>query len=359
MTTERGMLDQSGPIRQGEELDLARLETYLRAHLPDVEGPFSVEQFPSGHSNLTYLLKIGDHDYVLRRPPFGNQVKSAHDMGREFRVLSRLWRVYEPAPRPFVHCEDPDIIGDDFYVMERRDGVVLRRTNPPEELTSSPDTVRRLSEAFIDNLADLHTLDYEAAGLGELGKPSGYMERQVTGWNQRYEKAKTDEWPDVERLGQWLLNNQPAGDRAALIHNDYKYDNIMLASDDLTRIVAVFDWEMATLGDPLMDLGATLSYWVQADDSDDFKQLAFGPTILPGSLTRQELAGRYAERVGMELPDILFFYGFGLFKTAVILQQIYARYARGLTQDGRFAVLNQQVDLLGRMGVRAIDVGTI
>ena len=350
------MLDQAGPIRSGEDLDLQRLGDWLQPHLP-ARGPLTVEQFPSGHSNLTYLVRMGDQDFVLRRPPFGNQVKSAHDMGREYRVLSKLCAVYEPAPRPYVFCEDKDIIGDEFYVMERRHGLVLRQNNTPKELASNPDAMHRLGLSLIDNLATLHLLDYEAAGLSDLGKPAGYTERQVTGWNNRYEKAKTDNWREVEELGRWLLENIPKDSSPGLVHNDYKYDNVMLSADDLTTIVAVFDWEMATIGDPLMDLGTALSYWVQADDSEDIRKFVFGPTTLPGSPTRQELANRYAEATGTALPEMLYYYCFGIFKLAGILQQIYSRFARGLTTDARFAGMKTSVAALGRAGVKAIELG--
>ncbi len=349
-------LDEAGPIRPGEDLDVPRLEQWLRPRLP-VDGPLSIQQFPSGHSNLTYLIRVGDQDFVLRRPPFGNQVRSAHDMGREYRVLSRLCEVYEPAPRPVLFCDDKSIIGDEFYVMERRYGLILRRDNTPEDLKSDPEALHQVGLALIDNLATLHMLDYEAAGLADLGRPAGYAERQVTGWNQRYEKARTDDWPETERLGRWLLDHLPGDTDPALVHNDYKFDNVMLAPDDYSRIVAVFDWEMATIGDPLMDLGTTLSYWVQADDDDEIRQLAFGPTMLPGSPRRSELAERYAQTTGRDLPDLLYYYCFGLFKLAVILQQIYARYARGVTRDPRFATLNLGVAALGRTGVRAIESG--
>ena len=350
------MLDQAGPIRSGEALDLQRLEDWLQPHIP-MQGSLSINQFPSGHSNLTYLIEVGGQEFVLRRPPFGNQVKSAHDMGREYRVLSKLSEVYAPAPRPYVFCEDKDIIGDEFYVMERRQGIVLRKNNTPKELASNPDAMKRLGLSLIDNLATLHTLDFEAAGLGDLGRPHGYTRRQVTGWNERYQKARTDDWAEVEQLGQWLMDNIPQDVAPGLVHNDYKYDNVMLSADDLTTIVAVFDWEMATIGNPHMDLGTALSYWVQADDAEDIRKLVFGPTMLPGSPTRQELAERYAAVTGANLSDMLYYYCFGLFKLAGILQQIYARFARGLTTDARFAEMNSGVAALGRAGVQALESG--
>jgi aminoglycoside phosphotransferase (APT) family kinase protein len=349
-------LDTTRPAREGEQLDLARLEPYLRAHLPDAPGPLTVEQFPHGFSNLTYLVRLGEREFVLRRPPFGNQVKSAHDMGREYRVLSKLAKVYPPAPMPYCYCEDESILGAPFYVMERRRGVVLRKALPAG-LTLDPPTVRRLSEAFLDNLALLHGIDYQAAGLGDLGKPAGYVERQVTGWTQRWEKARTEEVPSMAQLGRWLAQNLPPESGAALIHNDYKYDNLLLDAGDLTRIVAVLDWEMATTGDPLMDLGTTLAYWVEAGDSPILQAFVFGPTNVPGSLTRRELVERYGARTGRDVTGILFYYCFGLFKTAVIIQQIYARYVRGFTKDARFARLNEVVTNLSQAAVQAINAG--
>ncbi|MEZ6051052.1 MAG: phosphotransferase family protein [Planctomycetaceae bacterium] len=352
-------IDQPRVIRKGEELDTAALENYLLAELPGASGPLSVEQFPSGFSNLTYLIRLGDQELVLRRPPFGNQVKSAHDMSREYRVLSRLCEVYPPAPRPLVFCQDHNVIGDDFYVMERRKGVILRQSNAPSELTNNPDLVHRLCESFIDNLADLHLLDYTAAGLGDLGKPVGYVERQVTGWARRYEKARTDHYADVERLSTWLVENLPGDGGAVLVHNDYKYDNLVLDPNDLTRIDAVLDWEMATIGDPLSDLGTTLAYWTEASDPPLSRMINFGPTTIPGSFTRRELVDRYADRTGLDVSNIQYFYVFGLFKLAVILQQIYARYHHGHTQDERFAHLNETVASLGTRGMDVVNSGTL
>jgi aminoglycoside phosphotransferase (APT) family kinase protein len=339
-------------VRAGEELPVAALEAYLAQHLSGVSGPLTVEQFPHGHSNLTYLLRRGGQEFVLRRPPFGNQVKTAHDMGREFRVLSKLSAVYPPAPRPYLYCEDESVLGAPFYVMERRRGVILRRADTAG-LTIDAPTARRLSTALIDNLALLHGLDYKAAGLADLGKPEGYVTRQVTGWINRYTNARTDPLPELDRVAQWLTDHMPTQSAAALVHNDYKYDNLVLDPDDLTRIVAVLDWEMATVGDPLMDLGTTLGYWVESGDPAAVHANAVGPTALPGSLTRQELVARYAEKTGRDVSGILFYYCFGLYKIAVILQQIYARYVRGHTRDERFAHLNERVATISRQALRA------
>jgi aminoglycoside phosphotransferase (APT) family kinase protein len=351
-------LDTAAPVRPGEELPAASLEAYLAERLPGTPGPLTVEQFPHGHSNLTYLLRRGGHEFVLRRPPFGNQVKTAHDMGREFRVLSRLCAVYPPAPRPLYYCEDTSVLGVPFYVMERRRGVILRRA---ENLGPSidPPTARRLSTALIDNLALLHSLDYKAAGLADLGKPEGYVTRQVTGWINRYANARTDPLPEMDRVARWLSDHTPTESGAALVHNDFKYDNLVLDPGDLTRIVAVLDWEMATVGDPLMDLGTTLGYWVESGDPEPVQAGAVGPTALPGSLTRRELVARYAEKTGRDVSGVLFHYCFGLYKIAAIIQQIYARYVRGHTRDERFARLNERVAALSRQALLATETGRI
>ena len=349
------VIDQAVPVREGEALNQDTLTAYLGTQLGEPLPPLQVEQFPSGFSNLTYLLTLGDRQLVLRRPPFGNRVKSAHDMNREYRVLSRLSAVYAPAPRPLFFCDDPSVIGDDFYVMERRLGVVLRGPGAPEVLHNNQQMVRTLCESFIDNLATLHTLDYQAAGLGDLGRPEGYVERQVTGWDRRYQDARTDDHPAMDSLGNWLLANQPADCGPALIHNDYKYDNLMLDAENLTRIIAVLDWEMATIGDPLMDLGTTLAYWVEATDPARMHARAFGPTMLPGSMTRQELFTRYSEKTGFTTDHLHFYCGYGLFKLAVIIQQIYARFVRGNTRDPRFAELDKTVGQLAERGLQVIQ----
>jgi len=351
-------IDGTAPVRSGEELPIERLEACLRQQFPDVAGSLTVEQFPHGHSNLTYLLRLGEHEMVMRRPPFGNQVKSAHDMGREYRVLSKLSAVYPPAPRPYFYCEDESVLGAPFYVMERRKGIVLRRVAPGTSPVDT-DTARRLGISLVDNLARLHMLDYKAAGLGDLGKPEGYVTRQVSGWINRWGAARTDDLPSVERIGAWLPEHMPRESGAALIHNDYKFDNLLLDANDPTKIVAVLDWEMATVGDPFMDLGSTLGYWVEATDAPAFQPVATGPSNVPGNLTRREVVDRYAEVTGRSVPDVLFYYCFGLYKMAVILQQIYARYVRGHTKDPRFARLNTWVEALGQQAERSLEAGKI
>lgn len=354
----REWIDQPRTPRAGEELDVVKLAAFLRERLPDESGPLEVAQFPRGYSNLTYLLRLGQRELVLRRPPFGARIKSAHDMGREFRILSGLQRVHVQAPKPLVYCEDESVLGAPFYLMERVTGVILRM-QPPPGLTLTPELMRRLSESFIDNLVAIHAVDRGAAGLGELGRPEGYVGRQVEGWTKRYLNARTDDITEMEALAAWLHEHRPGEAGACLVHNDYKYDNLVLDPDDPAHILATLDWEMSTLGDPLMDLGSALGYWVDADDPSEWRQQAFGVTTLPGNLSREQLVERYAVRSGRTVPNPVFYYAYGLFKIAVIVQQIYARYRQGLTKDERFARLIEVVRAASRLASRAIELGRI
>jgi len=351
------IIDQATPIRQGEEVDSAVLERYLRAKLPEAAGPLTIAQFPRGFSNLTYLLRLGDQELVLRRPPFGAAIKSAHDMGREYRVLRALHPVYPKAPRPLLYCDDATVIGAPFYVMERRRGVILRG-QPPAALGLTPAAMRQIAGAAIDNLAAIHAIDYAAAGLADLGRPEGYVARQIDGWTKRYRAAQTDDLAPIETLIDWLAMHQPSASGAALIHNDYKFDNLMLAPDNLTEIVAVLDWEMCTLGDPLLDLGTTLGYWIEPGDPPAL-QAMLGLTAAPGNLTRREVVARYVAASGRTVDDPRFYYLFGVFKIAVIVQQIYARYRRSATQDARFAGLGAVVAACGQLGIAAVEQGQI
>ena len=352
-------IDQSVAIRAGEELPPEALLAYLKQHLPELDGPLTVEQFPAGFSNLTYLLRIGDRELVLRRPPIGAKIKTAHDMGREYRILAHLHPVYAKVPRPLLFCADEDVLGAPFYVMERVKGIILR-AQPPRGIDLSADTMRRLSEVFVDNLVEIHAIDYEAAGLGDLGSPQGYVSRQISGWTKRYYNARTDDVPEIERLATWLEEHLPADTaRGSLIHNDYKYDNLVLAPDDLTRVVAVLDWEMATVGDPLMDLGTTLGYWVEPTDPAEWQQYGFVLTKLPGNFTRSELLDYYSRGSGRDVSDPVFYYAYALLKIAVIVQQIYARYKKGLTKDPRFAQLGSLVKACGGLAQRAIAYNRI
>jgi aminoglycoside phosphotransferase (APT) family kinase protein len=353
------LLDSARPVRPGEEIDAAALALWLLPRLPGAEGPVAIEQFPGGHSNLTYLLRFGDRELVLRRPPFGSKVKTAHDMGREYRVLSRLYAAYPKAPRALLHCDDPEVIGAPFYIMERVRGIVLRRKEAPAGLDLPPARMRAISEAAVDGLADLHAVDWQAAGLDGLGHPEGYVARQVVGWISRWQGSRTDDVPDLDRAAAWLAANLPPESGAALLHNDYKYDNLVLHPDEPERIAAVLDWEMATVGDPLMDLGTSLGYWMDPDDAPDLRLLPGGPTTLPGNLGRAEVVARYAERSSRDVSNILFYYTYGVFKIAVIAQQIYYRYQQGLTRDERFASMIGAVRVLGRTAAKALDKGRI
>jgi aminoglycoside phosphotransferase (APT) family kinase protein len=350
--------DQTSAVRPGEELDLAKLEPFLRSHFPAEAGTLVVRQFLSGHSNLTYSLHLGAREFVLRRPPFGSKVKTAHDMGREFRVLSKLHPAYSPAPEVLLYCDDDSILGAPFYVMEPIRGIILRR-NFPAGLEFSAETARRVGESFLDNLALLHGLDYASIGLADLGKPQGYLERQVRGWTERYYGSKTHDYPEVEKISAWMAEHVPSTSGAALIHNDYKYDNVVLDPNDLTKVVGVLDWEMSTIGDPLSDLGAALAYWVDAQDPEELQKIRWGPTTVPGSMTRAQLVHRYAQATGRNVSNMDFYLAFARFKIAVIIQQIYYRYHVGLTKDERFASMPGLVALLLRASLLCAQTGAI
>ncbi|MEM7656438.1 MAG: phosphotransferase family protein [Bacteroidota bacterium] len=349
-------LDQASNIRNGEELPLEALNAYLSQQLESFEGISALKQFPGGYSNLTYFLQSGDQEYVLRRPPFGANIKSAHDMGREYKVLSHLKGHYDKIPMPFLHCEDEAIIGAPFYLMERVQGVIMRPSRPPKPLPE-PSLMRGISESIIDNLVALHALDLEETGLGKLGKPEGYTERQVSGWIRRYQKAKTDDIPAMDQLSEYMEGNLPEAPAPAFIHNDFKYDNLVLDPEDLTQVKAVLDWEMSTVGNPLMDLGTSMAYWVEKTDSPALHM--FNLTALPGNLSRLEALERYAEKSGRDLSDILFYFVYACYKLAVIIQQIYARYVAGHTKDPRFAALIHVVQACSDTGVKALQYGRI
>ena len=351
-------MNETKPIRQGEELNTQNLQAFLRDNLNVKTGEIEISQFPAGSSNLTYCVKIGETEYVLRRPPFGNQVKTAHDMSREFNVLSKLSEVYQPAPKPLVYCADETIIGSEFYLMERRRGLIIRGKSP-ENLENSPELQRKVCESFIENFVNLHSLDYKKIGLENLGKPEGYATRQTQGWTKRYFNAKTDEHAELETAIEWLNQNIPASNGASLVHNDYKFDNVMLDPNDLTEIVAVLDWEMTTIGEPLMDLGSSLAYWMSKDTGAELLSMPFNPRVLMENISRRELVEMYEEKSGRQVSDILFYFVFGTFKLAVIAQQIYFRYKKGFTNDRRFANFNHFVNSLGKIAFYGIEKGNI
>jgi aminoglycoside phosphotransferase (APT) family kinase protein len=333
-------------VREGEGFDLTAVERYLRDRLEDLpEGELEVRQFPSGASNLTYLLKVGDWEGVLRRPPLGPVPPKAHDMGRESRVLAKLHEAYPLAPKPYFFCEDESVIGAPFYVMERREGVVVD-DKFPEDVEPTRELCRGISRTVADTLAELHAVDPDEAGLRDLGRPEGFLERQVRGWIGRYEKAKTDEIEEVGQLTGWLVKDIPESQDPAIIHNDYKLNNLILNPEDLTEVRAVLDWEMATVGDPLFDLAVSLSYWTEPTDPDELKEVMPTVTSTPGFMTREELMDRYSYSSGRDLSEMHWYMVFGYFKLAVILQQIYARWKSGQTTDERFANFDERVRTL-------------
>jgi aminoglycoside phosphotransferase (APT) family kinase protein len=348
--------DSTTAVRQGEALDLNALNTYLQEHAPKMGIITGISQFPGGYSNLTYCLHTSEREYVLRRPPFGAAIKSAHDMGREFKVLSLLKPHYDKVPEPVLYCESPQVIGAPFYIMERINGVILRATSAPK-LELTVEQLLHISEAIIDNLVKIHALDIQTTGLYQLGKPEGYVKRQVEGWSKRYFQAETDRIEAMHILAEWLQQHQPVSQAVSFLHNDYKHDNVILHPENLSEIVGVLDWEMATVGDPQMDVGATLAYWSEAGDSIALR--SFNLTWLPGNYTRQEVIERYALKSGRDLSDIAFYYIFGLFKNAVIAQQIYARWKQGLTQDARFGSLLLIVKDLAAKALQTLESGRI
>ena len=352
-------MGETTSVRVGEELPVKTLSLYLQSHTTEIRASeIIVEQFPAGSSNLTYLIRAGSDEYVLRRPPFGNTVKTAHDMRREFDVLAKLSEVYPPAPKPLLFCGDESAIGSEFYLMERRNGLIIRGKSP-HEIEASPALQRSVCRSFIQNLADLHSLDFNAAGLTGLGKPEGYCRRQVEGWTKRYLAAKTHNHAELESAIRWLNENIPTESGASLVHNDYKFDNIMLDPTDLTRITAVLDWELVTVGDPLMDLGTSLGYWMSREAGDEMLNMPFNPRVLMENISREELIEMYAAACNRDVTNILFYYVFGTFKIAVIAQQIYARFVKGFTQDKRFANFDKFVGALGDIAGNAIQTGAI
>lgn len=386
-----------GAFRAGEALDVQALEAWMVAH-PDAVGPIvpgsvEVSQFPSGHSNLTYLVvyrvslpggEAGTRELVLRRPPHGTEVKSAHDMGREHALLSALHGRY-PVPRPVALELDPGVLGAPFFLMERVRGVICRKTSPFGELSSEALSARwrGLSEALVGALVDLHGVPWRDTALAGLYRGEGYAQRQVEGWSKRWDAAKTGAVPTIEAIRAELLRLALPDRGATVIHNDLKYDNLVLAAgtaegladpgrpafgteaaapqtsrdDEPARVVGVLDWEMATVGCPLMDLGTSLGYWVEATDPDPVRRFALGPTYEPGNFDRERLVERYALRRGLDLTSeaAVPYFAFGLFKLAVVAQQIYKRFAEGKTKDPRFGAFGFAVAALGDLGVRALE----
>ncbi|VFQ44019.1 phosphotransferase family protein [Desulfoluna butyratoxydans] len=342
------MKDTAQAIRDGEGLDEGKLYDCLVANIPGLSGPLTLTQFPSGFSNLTYLVRVGETEMVLRRPPFGARIKSAHDMGREYRILSALRPHFPYCPEPLYYTEDPEVMGCPFYVMERMEGIILRK-DLPAGLAYTPAQAKGLCERVLDVQVALHGIDVEEAGLDFLGKPEGYVRRQVEGWSRRYRNARTDDAPDFEAVMEWLADHMPEDTpQPTIVHNDYKLDNIVLSEVDPMAIIGVLDWEMATYGDPLMDLGNSLAYWVEKDDPEEMQMIRLMPTNMDGALSRSEMVARYGRLTGRDVSRFDYYHCFGLFRLAVIAQQIYQRYHKGLTRDKRFAMLIFAVQILER-----------
>ena len=327
--------DQAGAIRDGENLDIAQLQPWLKNALPHLIGQPEVTQYSGGASNWTYRLQYANEDLILRRPPEGTKAKGAHDMGREYRLQKALRPVFPLVPRMHAYCDDPTIIGDTFYVMARLNGIIPRK-KLPRDMALPPHEIHALCISFLDTLIALHKVDHVAAGLDTLATGAGYTKRQIDGWSRRYRDARTWNVPRGERIMGWLAANLPAGERLCLTHNDFRFDNVVLDPSAPTRIIGVLDWELATIGDPLMDLGNTLAYWVEAGDDRLARATRRQPTTLPGMMTRKEVIAYYCEAMGVKPESFAFYEVYGLFRLSVIVQQIYARYHKGQTKNPEY-----------------------
>jgi len=346
-------VSDTAPIRTDERFDEERLSSYQKGHLGDLvgEGQIVFDQFPGGKANLTYRATAGEVELVLRRPPLGPVAPGSHDMRREYRVLSRLHRAYRPAPEAFHFCEDPSVMGAVFLVMERRHGSVIREAWPAS-LPDTDDYRRTLAGNVVEALADLHLVDYPALGLDDLGRPAGFVERQVGGWTDRWRKAREDDVPAMELLSERLAATVPHPQRATLLHNDFKIDNVMAGPDG--EVVAVFDWDMSTIGDPLVDLGTALAYWSGPDDPT-YPVFGSQGYTLASQMSKAEIVERYAAGTGFDVSGMAFYEALALFRIAVIVQQIYIRWRRGQTGDDRFAVLGSMVPPVAERGLELLE----
>ena len=346
-------------VRKGEELPAVKLKQFLQENhlIGSIESELFVKQFTHGYSNLTYLLSIENKEYVLRKPPIG-AIKRGHDMSREFKVQSAVQKEFSKVPKMFAYTDDAAVLGSEFYIMEKVEGIILNFKEAKKRAIPAND-YKTIANAWLDTFTELHQLDYDAIGLTNLGKPEGYVERQVTNWGKQYLKAATKDVPSAEKVMQWMQENQPKNYQHCLIHNDYKYDNVVFKDNSWKEITAVLDWEMATLGDPLMDLGTSLGYWTLASDHDFIKQGIPSPTIFEGNPMRSEIVASYAKKSGRDIHNMVFYYAFGLFKIAVIAQQIYYRYSKGLTSDPRFANLDKAAELCCNLALKSIKTNSI
>lgn len=346
-------------VRKGDELDLVAVDKVLKANVAGLAGSPSVKQYPSGASNLTYALEYPDRSLVLRRPPTGTRPKSGHDMHREYRIMTELAPAFPAVPKTLYYTDDESIIGAEFYVMDRSEGHLIHNDIPPEWNWGESET-RALCVEFFTKLVDLHAVDYEAIGLGDFGKPEGYVSRQILGWNRRYEKAWTEDVEKFDDVRDWLEANMPKTERgAAVVHGDYRIDNCILNKDDPTKIEAVLDWEISALGDPMMDLGNTLAYWIEKDDPPFMQMMVRQPSQAPGMMTRQEILDFYGEKSGADISGFQFYYVYGIFRLAVIIQQIYYRFYHGQTDNPRFKDYGQMVNALGQLARHKIKTGKL
>ena len=346
-------------VRKGEELPAVKLKQFLQENhlIGSIESELFVKQFTHGYSNLTYLLSIENKEYVLRKPPIG-AIKRGHDMSREFKVQSAVQKEFSKVPKMFAYTDDAAVLGSEFYIMEKVEGIILNFKEAKKRAIQAND-YKTIANSWLDTFTELHQLDYDAIGLTNLGKPEGYVERQVTNWGKQYLKAATKDVPSAEKVMQWMQENQPKNYQNCLIHNDYKYDNVVFKDNSWKEITAVLDWEMATLGDPLMDLGTSLGYWTLASDHDFVKQGIPSPTIFEGNPMRSEIVASYTKKSGRDIHNMVFYYAFGLFKIAVIAQQIYYRYSKGLTSDPRFANLDKAAELCCNLALKSIKTNSI
>ncbi len=354
---------ETAPVRRGEELDRRALDAWLRPRLPDVlervDEPIEILQFPNGSANLTYLIRLGTHELVLRRPPMGQLAPGAHDMRREYKVLSRLWRQFDRAPRAYVLCEDPAVLGTDFFVMERRRGEVVR-TAIPSRMQAHPEVGRRIAFALVDAMADLHRLDPVACELADLGRPVGFVERQIDGWAKRWQLARFDDSPaEVEALHARLARHVPRLSRVSIVHNDLKLDNCQFDPADPDRVVSIFDWDMTTLGDPLIDVGTLLNYWPDPADPPEAQRASHPGLTRMGLPTRTEIAARYADRAGAEVTALWWWEAFALWKTIVVVQQLHRRWIRAESHDPRMARIADRMPALVAAARTVLDAAGV